>query len=72
MNLLDIRDIIILYQLQLLKLHYKVNKLLVPSYFTNLFGNNMHTSRYSLRNKRVNIAIPPKNCLKRNVQYQLL
>ena len=25
-----------------------------------------------LRNKRVNIAIPPKEYLKRNVQYQLL
>ena len=32
----------------------------------------MHTSRYSLRNKRVNIAIPPKRIFKRNVQYQLL
>ena len=32
----------------------------------------MHTSRYSLRNKRVNIAIPPNEYLKRNVQYQLL
>ena len=32
----------------------------------------MHKSRYSLRNKRVNIANPPKECSKRNVQYQLL
>ena len=33
MNLLDIRDI---YQLQLLKLYYKVENLLVPSYYTNV------------------------------------
>ena len=32
----------------------------------------MNTSRYLLRNKRVNIAIPPKEYLKRNEQYQLL
>ena len=32
----------------------------------------MLTSRYSLRIKRVNFAIPPKEYLKRNVQYQLL
>ena len=60
MNLLDIRDI---YQLQLLKLYYKVKNSLVPSYFTNVTihnRNNVHTSRYSIRNKRVNIAIPPK------------
>ena len=75
MNLLDIRDT---YQLQLLKLYYKVKNSLVPSYFkffTNFTiynRNNVHTSRYLLRNKRVNVAIPPKEYLKRNVQYQLL
>ena len=60
MNLLDIRDT---YQLQLLKLYYKVKNSLVPSYFTNFTiynRNNVHTSRYLLRNKRVNVAIPPK------------
>ena len=72
MNLLDIRDI---YQLQILKLYYKVKNSLVPSYFTNFTiynRNNVHTSRYSLRNKRVNMAIPPKEYLMSNVQYQLL
>ena len=75
MNLLDIRDT---YQLQLLKLYYKVKNALVPSYFTNFTNftiynrNNVNTSRYLLQNKRVNIAIPPKEYLKRNVQYQLL
>ena len=47
----------------------------MPSYFTNFTiynRNNVHTSRYLLRNKRVNVAIPPKEYLKRNVQYQLL
>ena len=33
--------------------------------------NNLHTSRYTLLYMRVNIAIPQKNDLKRNVQYQL-
>ena len=76
MNLLDIRDT---YQLQLLKFYYKVKNLLVPSYFTNFTNftiynrNNVNTSRYLLRNKRVNIAIPPKRIfLERNVQYKLL
>ena len=72
MNLLDIKDI---DQLQLLKLYYKVNNSLVPSYFTNFTiynRNNVHTSRYSPRNKRGNITIPPKKYLKRYVQYQLL
>ena len=50
----------------------------MPSYFTNFTNftiynrNNVNTSRYLLRNKRVNIAIPPKEYLKRNVQYKLL
>ena len=38
------------------------------TYFTNFTiynRNNVHTSRYLLRNKRVNVAIPPK-------EYQLL
>ena len=55
-----IRDI---YQFQLLKLYYKFKKSLVPSYCTNFTiynRNNVHTSRYSLRNMRVNIAIPQK------------
>ena len=46
-----------------------MNNSLVPSYFTNFTiynRNNVHTTRYSLRNKRVNIAIPPKEYLKRN------
>ena len=58
MNLLDIRDT---YQLQLLKLYYKVKNSLVPSYFTNFTNftiynrNNVHTSTHLLRNKRVYI-----------------
>ena len=59
-NLLDIMDI---YQLKRLKLYYKVKNSLIPSDFTKLSiynRNNVHTSRYALRNKRVNIAIHPK------------
>ena len=72
MNLLDIRDI---YQLQLLSLYYKVKKVIstiIFYKFTIYNINNVHTSRYSLRNKRVHIAIPPQEYLKRNVKYQLL
>ena len=32
----------------------------------------MHTSKYSLRNKRINITIPPKEYVMGNVHYQLL
>ena len=57
MYLLDIKDI---YQLQILKLYYKVKNSLVTSYLTNFTiynRNNVQTSRYSLRTKRDNIAI---------------
>ena len=56
-------------------MYYKGNNSSVPSYLTTFTihkRNNVHESRYSLRNKKVNIVIPQKEYLMRNVQYQRL
>ncbi len=73
LGLLKIQDI---YDLNLLKLYYKLKHNATPSYFSN-FITNVHessniTPRYELRNKRDAIPIPYREYLKRNTRYQLL
>ena len=70
MELLNIRD---MYNIQLLKLHYKIKNGVIPPYFSNFLSDDLaqRAPVYALRHKRVTVFKPQRDFLRKNAKFQL-